>query len=816
MKRILGIVSIATCLTFPMFGMRPNVAQGLNNLKNSLDVLTRSLKAPSVKPQEVPVTKPKGPQPEIKPFATHGLIILLDDSESEGTAHSEFGAMSDYSLQALVEEVTPIVCSASLIVNLRGADKAPTEKNSAKLVKIFNEMREGDPEKLTEEERKEEKRIILSVWSFNVNTAKRWIIKEINSSLYLLIPRSYLKARGINDRDVELFNSRGSITQTEQKLGLKVNHMKTVKVTDVKKPMPAPEFADYFIGALPAIFVTNAEYPANNKAGIPTWALWIEGHGGINHSIADLSFARFKEFLAFLENTITTKLLFYISCYAAGVNAELVYKDLESGVDKTYPFAIITEALTDAPTEARTLRLKLEKGKPVVQVRENYRNFFSKVASSDVINYTELRPFVATMQKVKESALSNLAQIKFPGLPWFSVLDSDKVVSIGSILGKARTKPLDIATFFAKKGKEAEPLGILLYAKNIPFELIIDIKNIPAIVSMIPGNAFHNIRKISSTTNTIEDVLNSFLTIDDLAPRKIFIIDEVPGRFSKFMNDTFKESKGTLLNVIIDLTEAENNIYFTYKNNVYRMGTKKEWVANKLTLEHSLGVADEVDQQKYKSFLAKYKKGVPVSLDEIKAEGAKLFAQTLGDEKIAKAIADFLDMMPDHTIIRLPKVMCDGDCLVSIYGLVLYRSVDDHKIVWFQEAEIFYESEKTVVIDSQVVKREIVRLSIIYKDLIVDVTREDGAQVFYEDSQGKNPKGLDKFSYNDLTEDYVPAYEKMLNYFEKNKTLDETLEQDIEDIETRSVHQLVTPESLAKLKAALAKGAVKRKTQQKR
>ena len=47
------------------------------------------------------------------------------------------------------------------------------------------------------------------------------------------------------------------------------------------------------------------------------------------------------------------------------------------------------------------------------------------------------------------------------------------------------------------------------------------------------------------------------------------------------MAKILKDKKGTLLNLIVDLTESENNIYFTYKNKIYH-------VLDKLTSDNSL------------------------------------------------------------------------------------------------------------------------------------------------------------------------------------------------------------------------------------
>src|SRR4029079_6026535 len=141
-------------------------------------------------------------------------------------------------------------------------------------------------------------------------------------------------------------------------------------------------------------------------------------------------------------------------------------------------------------------------------------------------------------------------------------LDYTNVASIGSIMAKTRTSPLDITTFFAKKGEPAHPLGILLYAKEVPFELVVNTKikvkdlsssfrkffnkflyfkskqtetcYVPLFVSMVPGDTIHFIKKISSLCNAADAIWNAFY-LEGLAEHKTFIIDEIAAPFSQEM-----------------------------------------------------------------------------------------------------------------------------------------------------------------------------------------------------------------------------------------------------------------------------------------
>ncbi len=113
--------------------------------------------------------------------------------------------------------------------------------------------------------------------------------------------------------------------------------------------------------------------------------------------------------------------------------------------------------------------------------------------TSNTINYKEIIKYLNT-----SSESETTPQIKLPGLDWFSVINADKnIVQIGSILASKRgNRPLDIVKFFRN-----EPRILLLYAPNIPFELIINSKNLQSIVSMLPGNALHMIEKVTSKSS---------------------------------------------------------------------------------------------------------------------------------------------------------------------------------------------------------------------------------------------------------------------------------------------------------------------------
>ena len=480
-----------------------------------------------------------------------GLLIFLDDSESD-TAHGDqkLGAISIQFLCAFMQNAGPIIVSASLIANVRERPR-PKEANPDRLFDMINNLDVTD-----DAQQRTAKQIILSTVSFNKTNAKKWVIKRINDALYLLLPNKLLTTLSISKKDVQRYLPDKPLTTLEKELGLKINHLQTVvDIDEIKKPMPEPATADYFMHALwdetqkiSTIFVTNNEY--QKADAVPIWSFLFHGHGSMKKKIISLTIAQCKQLLTFSEYKIRTRLFYYISCYGASINNKLLYEETESAIQTTYSFAIITQALTDATVVINCLRFKTTATKLVPEFVIDYPDFLQKITAPEVIDYRTIDPFV-------ESTIGGLPQIKFPGLPWFSVMNDDMVCSIGSVLAKARKTPLNIATFFAKEGREAAPAAVLLYAHDLLFELIINTKSAqpPAIISMIPGSAAHTIKKITSFTYTIEKLLHSFLQVTKLKPQKIFIIDSLSG-----LNEEGEIS--TIDDIIILLTDRKNIIYF--------------------------------------------------------------------------------------------------------------------------------------------------------------------------------------------------------------------------------------------------------------
>lgn len=564
------------------------------------------------------------------PFATHGMFIFLDDTEHN------FGAISTAFFLALEQQAGPILFSGSLMHNilqqpsldaLIKQSTSQDEKNQltkllqhiGDVVQQFRLIITKEPKTLDEQmpviaainaaiQPDESLKQFIIDHSEQVEVAMLkeisllnpddWVLNKVNDYLFMLIPKKY-----ITEMEVKFSKYPNSVnfTSRELALGLKIDHMTIITNSWIDyfssyKRASEKEPASYFIPALPSIFISRAEYThemkateaSKNKAPVeqepfrlysiekmPQWAIYIKGHGKLAQIISWLSLSAFVEFLDFLTKNIITKIFVYESCYSAGINLALIYKDLETNVVQSYPFPIAIAGLTDAPIFMYELRLPLydfkpedinfKNKRPIIRPRINYGEFLHYATSHDIISYAQALGYIFPPPKTG-SEIQNQPQLKLPGVPWFNFIDSDQLlVNIGSILARTRdkNKPLNIFEFFQK----TKILAVLLEARVIPFELIINTPSelpLPYFVSMIPGNALHLIRKISSTKHNALDIFKSFTQgISFLSPRKTFIFEE--------LESTDYQGAQRLFNVVIDMNKKNISIFYTRDDIAYRL-----------------------------------------------------------------------------------------------------------------------------------------------------------------------------------------------------------------------------------------------------
>src|SRR5438477_5921080 len=183
------------------------------------------------------------------------LLIFLDDSEKDKP-----DAIGGDLISALYQEVSPIIVSSSLMCTILEW----REKSKDSIETLLNELSNTDwlAERYGpnwEEIIQIKERIAICKIGFQ---PEQWIIKVINNSLLLLIPKNYCKSLGIDSEQVKKYNARvNTLSDIELQLGLKVNHMKIIEHislhrSSLKEYFFPHYFADYFINSLDAIFCT--------------------------------------------------------------------------------------------------------------------------------------------------------------------------------------------------------------------------------------------------------------------------------------------------------------------------------------------------------------------------------------------------------------------------------------------------------------------------------------------------------------------------------------------------------------------------------
>lgn len=486
--------------------------------------------------------------------------IYMFFDESEYQREDAFGAMSYTLFAAMYQQAGPILTSSSLLTNIffeQGAFLGIPRMGNKNLSDQSEKHPPGDPEG-----KKIRRKIMLKILQFNDND---WVIKRVNDSLSLLLPVTYLKQLKIDSNAAKKSNSV-AVTDLELHLGLKIEHMETIKLKDITYAQQTS--ANYVPRAFynkkskkSDVFCLYSDY-AKTKISAPMWSICIHGHGQIEESIVGMDISYFQRVLNFLNRFIKTRVLLYRSCFASGINNELIFKDTQAALERIYNFPIISQTIIDA-VGLFIFFIEYDEDQNRFEFLTNINfNSFAKISSQAVIKYSELARQVFDTpfsEKKSKEFWGNLPQIKFPGVEWFSVLDSSKyIASIGNILARARgeNRPLKLSTYFGSKDLKA----LLLYAHEVPFELIIDEPDFEAIISMLPGHGIHKLKKISST-EPLDKIIAWFFQVDRRGTEK----KQAPMSKQFYIEQINKD----VVDVVLYLSFNKKIVFYTQLNKIF-------------------------------------------------------------------------------------------------------------------------------------------------------------------------------------------------------------------------------------------------------
>lgn len=624
-----------------------------------------------------------------EPFSTHAAMWLLDTDEimADDILHypfSEvppFGVLSETLLAGIDQAVAPIIVSSSLLKNIiihyeifKDFATSPLTEHQLEL-KYSSVMALNSAEKRNElqyylkslyhtiedtnntlqkssnigitvkELNKKYKdnavinHILKSYWQqldpfvkcfIVVPRLTHWLCKKINDSLYIIIPPKYMSLIGDGS-----FSTQTTLTETELRIGLKINHLKTVESVNMLsfkeyKDLEAPRLAQaielLFVDQ--SLFVNKQAYFQRNqkepKYAIPQWSFYILGHGSYQRKMAGLPIETMHKLLDFLQTSLVTKFLLFTSCYAGGKNLELLFRYQQKAIKspfllKTYTYPIVTTTIGDTTSISVTSPIHLP---PYLlekfidpQVKKidfvsyyNFQKFFVDLQKEPPIDFVQITNSVNIISESdkKIEILNNIPQIKLPGIEWIQVMDiPNEIVQIGKNFAQTRNaqQTLDVSTFFARRNKgHIYPEIILLYTTSIPFPLKLsrgkltsDFQKPPTMISMIPGDAEHIFLEIDAHEFYLSEMFQSFIALSDLKSQKAFLIkkmlvkndiDNWPSAVQvPYNGEEIVLTDVLILNNIMTqwMLFVAHNLFFTYKGTAYHV----KWFDNPPIKNHT-------------------------------------------------------------------------------------------------------------------------------------------------------------------------------------------------------------------------------------
>lgn len=437
-----------------------------------------------------------------------------------------------------------------------------------------------------------------------------WICKK-NDKLILLIPKNYYKKIKsevpkkfydfINYKeipaDTDIINiitkNKNKISIQELLLGIKFDSLK-----DYNNPLETFENnqnKQYFknIDPIKNLFITRNDLidkknPDSYKYELLLfdWFIYLDGHGSpivfdkpkLNIEkikkdprlwgfICGIEAKPFYDLLKFFNYQINTKLLFYNTCFGAGMHADII-SSLGVPEDKQFKeiildvnYIIISGALTDSVTSSQYIFYKMPPYEDPAKVYLDFKkdstnkldlNFeYSANTKNFKLFFTELDGYFSTQTKEKikkfklidiisrihnfkkdkeylSQFIYNIPLIRFPNTQWFRVTQINKYILSLTDFNIAIRKSKGIEELSLKTNK-----AILLYTEYIPFK--INIKGLDTkFISMLSGPSKHVIEGIE--TNTLYNLFNTFFSIDyghmeQYGYEKIFAIKKVIIKF---------------------------------------------------------------------------------------------------------------------------------------------------------------------------------------------------------------------------------------------------------------------------------------------
>lgn len=598
---------------------------------------------------------------------SQGIMFLIDDSEpnpqngdiySNGTLSRDLAASAQDLYACLLEENTIIITTSSLVHYLmrylKEVGTNPLDIRQKPTIKPNNWIKipQNDYIYLLIPKKYAEKRPNYSLWKLADLSKSKYSAEELTLGLKLI------KKKQMGDDD--FMKAEYHAPATKYKRRIITTHIEEFDASWISEELMRHLY-DIFI--LKEEYFNMFSASIQNQTlmtMIPHTAVILTGHGGyytsIDQQIATLhswgndseirqEIARLEQLkkggkkiyrsgqigglypgdfaylVYFMSHHLTTTILFVNSCFASGLNIQEALNSLTKFEEQALTpqkinFPIITGASTNAYIYggASVDSIRDAQGnwtwymeRPNVALFIKSLNDALKITDPVLLNSL---PYVYNFYS-KGSSFSNIPSVKFLNEPWRFIRIPKTIVNLDEIY-TPNIEQFDVSTYFKiasgkSSGQHFYSNVLLLGLEQVPTDLVISGQNnidLPAVISSVPGDSVHHIRKIDAHCFAFSECIASFFSVSNLHENKIFIIDEYEAR-----NDVdWQSNQGatTFTNLILinswDSTTKEpphTEGYFMYQG--------KAWKAYKADPENPTFICKlDNDQQRIETLLKKY------------------------------------------------------------------------------------------------------------------------------------------------------------------------------------------------------------------
>lgn len=505
------------------------------------------------------------------------LVLLLHEAQnlgSENPAKKEYGPITMRAAQAIAQKAGILFLSPAIWENLlfRRQWFASQLEHEGSLASLFyRAVKSGDSQAAARQEPllatdpTLEQGLFVHELNLREEEWRCWYERE--SSVVILIPQSYLTEHGaLTPRHVP-----SDYTREEFATGLRLSLCTPLTLpADTTALDPLIRHAKHMrkrstfsADALTRLFIPRQYL---NPLLTTHWTIYLTGHGTYhapedewahlsnassnatstpaNTVIAGLPFATFAALLAWCNKNLQVTCWYYQSCYASTQSLDALYHALKTGKDTLRQgfqlhFPLIAGALSEAPVQTALLE-------PL-----NLPLFFQRAASGNASWAETLQPITPALSTVADThGLSNTPLVLFPGNPEATPIDVLPPYFPAASTTAHSSLRAGICIFTDTQEQQAHlhhrhcvvrgDRALLLGPSQIRVPLEIhryqriektaggdrSVFMLPALVSLLPGNALHHSLSCTIHEGGLKDLLTEcFFQITRQKSTKCFLFD---------------------------------------------------------------------------------------------------------------------------------------------------------------------------------------------------------------------------------------------------------------------------------------------------